>query len=259
MRVRGRTGTLALLGALIASPALAAEGGGALVLGAPRGALGEQADLAGGLAGHLLFATRSGALGLRLDGSWLLYGSETVRIPAARTAGRIDREVTTDNWVAEVGVGPQLVLPLRGARPYLNGFAGLSYLSTESRLRDPSGRTSRSSTNYDDTGFAYGGGGGIVIPLRGHGLSLDLGVRYVRTSSVRFLAEGDLGPDERAGLRAAPHRGQANVVEFRVGLVFSSRKEHVERGDDAQRRRLAEGGFRGGRECPRRMKRECPP
>ena len=177
--------------------------------------------MAGGVAGHLLLATRSGALGLRLDGSWLLYGSQTVRLPVAGTAGRIVREVTTDNWVAQLGVGPQIVLPLHGARPYLHGFAGLSYLSTESRLRDPSGFASRTSTNYDDTGFAYGGGGGVVIPLPDHGVSLDLGVRYVRTSSVRFLAEGDLAPDDSGGVRAAPHRGPANVLEFRLGLVFS--------------------------------------
>lgn len=220
MRVRSSTTVLALLGALVASPALAVEGGGAFVFGAPRGALGEQADVAGGLAGHLLLATRSGALGLRLDGSWLLYGSETVRLPVARTGGRLVREVTTDNWVAQLGVGPQIVLPLRGLRPYLHGFAGLSYLSTESHLRDPSGFVSATSTNYDDTGFAYGGGGGVVVPLRDHGLSLDLGVRYVRTSSVRFLAEGDLVP-EGDGIRPAPHRGQANVLEFRLGLIFS--------------------------------------
>jgi hypothetical protein len=219
MRGRSWTAMLAVTGALIAPPALAVEGGGALVLGAPRGALGEQADVAGGLAGHLLLSTRSGALGLRLDGSCLLYGSETVRIPVARTAGRLDREVITENWLAQLGVGPQIVLPLRGARPYVHGFAGLAYLSTESHLRDPSGFASRTSTNYDDTGFAYGGGGGVVIPLPDHGLSLDLGVRYVRTSSVRFLAEGDLVP-EGGSVRAAPHRGSANVVEFRLGLVF---------------------------------------
>jgi hypothetical protein len=216
----GWTGGLAVLGTLMASPVLAFEGGGTFVLGAPHGALGEQADVAGGVGGHLLYATPSGKLGLRLDGSVLLYGSETLRIPVAGTAGRLNREITTDNWVAQLGLGPQLVLPLRGARPYVHGFAGLSYLSTESSLVDPSGFASRSSTNYDDTGFAYGGGGGVVVPLRDHGLSIDLGVRYVRTSSVRFLAEGDLSPDG-GGVRPVPHRGQANVVEFRLGLVFS--------------------------------------
>src|SRR6187549_1073934 len=98
MRAHSRT-LLALLGALIASPAFAGEGG------------------------HLLQTTRSGKLGLRLDGSVLLYGSETLRLPIAGTAGRLNREITTENWVAQVGLGPQIVLPLRGARPYLHGFA----------------------------------------------------------------------------------------------------------------------------------------
>jgi len=228
MRVRSWMGGLVALGVLSASPALAVEGGGAFVLGAPHGALGEQADVAGGVGGHLLKTTPSGKLGLRLDGSFLLYGSETLRIPLAGTAGRLNREITTENWVAQVGLGPQIVLPLRGARPYFHGFAGLSYLSTESHLVDPAGFASRVSTNYDDTGFAYGGGGGVVVPLRDHGLSIDLGVRYVRTSSVRFLAEGDLSLDGGT-VRPVPHRGQANVVEFRLGVVFSDYSTHPPR------------------------------
>jgi hypothetical protein len=212
--------TWALL--LLAPSALAADGGGSLVVGAPRGALGQEAGVAGGVAGHALFPSRSSVLSLRLEGSWLLYGSETVRVPVARTAGRLNREVTTDNWIAQLGIGPQLVLPLRGVRPYVHGFAGVSYLSTTSQLRDPDGFVSATSTNYDDTAFAYGGGGGLLVPLRGRDTSLDLGVRYVRTGSVRFLGEGDLVPTE-GGVRAVPHRGHADVLEFRVGLAFGQR------------------------------------
>jgi hypothetical protein len=199
----------------------AAELGGALVVADPGGALGEEASVAGGLAGHALWKTHSGTVGLRLDGSWLLYGTETVRIPVAGTAGRIVREVTTDNWAAQLGAGPQVVLPLGKVRPYLNAFAGLSYLSTTSHLRDPIGHFSADSTNYDDTAFAYGGGGGLLVALGGQGKSLDLGVRYVRTDSVKFLAEGDVGNEGGlSGVRA--HHGQANLLEFRVGLAFSS-------------------------------------
>jgi hypothetical protein len=206
---------------LIAPSALAADGGGSLVLGAPRGALGQEASVAGGLAGHAVFPSHSSVVGLRLEGSWLLYGSETVRLPVARTAGRIHREVTTDNWIAQLGIGPQVVLPFPGVRPYVHGFAGVSYLSTTSQLRDPDGFVSAASTNYDDTTFAYGGGGGLLVPLRGRGVSLDLGVRYVRTGSVRFLAEGDLVAQD-GGVRAVPHRGKADVIEFRVGLAFGN-------------------------------------
>jgi hypothetical protein len=200
----------------------AADGGGSVVVGTPRGALGEQASVAGGLAGHAVFPSRSSLLSLRLEGSWLLYGSETVRVPLARTAGRINREITTDNWIAQLGVGPQLVLPARGVRPYIHGFAGVAYLSTTSQLRDPDRFVSATSTNYDDTTFSYGGGGGLLVPLHGRGTSVDLGVRYVHTGSVRFLGEGDLVSVD-GGVRAMPHRGHADVLEFRLGLAFGQR------------------------------------
>jgi hypothetical protein len=206
--------------ALAASSAFAADYGGSLVVGAPKGALDQAADVAGGLAGHALFSTRSGALALRLDGSWLIYGSQTVRLPIAGTAGRLVREITTDNWMADAAVGPQIVVPVGAARPYINAFAGVSYMSTTSHLRDPNGFVSAESTNYDDTGFSYGAGGGILVPLKGGGTLLDLGVRYVRTETMTFLGEGDL---DGAGVAPRPHRGQANVLEFRLGLVFSSR------------------------------------
>jgi hypothetical protein len=201
---------------------LAADGGGSLVVGAPRGALGEQASVAGGLAGHAVFPSGASALSLRLEGSWLLYGSETVRLPVARTAGRLNREITTDNWIAELGLGPQLVLGKRGVRPYVHGFAGVAYLSTTSQLRDPDRFVSATSTNYDDTTFSYGGGGGLLVPLHGRDTSLDLGVRYVRTGSVRFLGEGDLVSTD-GGVSAMPHRGHADVLEFRLGLAFGQR------------------------------------
>jgi len=198
---------------------VAADGGGSLVVGAPRGALGEQARVAGGLAGHAVFPSGSSVLSLRLEGSWLLYGSETVRIPVARTAGRIERQVTTDNSIAQLGAGPQVTVPIGAARAYVHAFAGLAYLSTDSRLVDPSGFATAYSTNYDDTAFSWGGGGGLLVPLHGGGTALDLGLRYVRTGTVRFLAEGDLVEDGRGGVRATAHRGRADVLEVRVGLT----------------------------------------
>src|SRR5262249_14776621 len=133
--------------------AAAADGGGSVVVGDPKGALGDQASVAGGVAGHLVFPSGSPVLSLRLEGSYLLYGTETIHLPVAGTAGRINREITTDNWIAQAGVGPQIMFPGRGVRPYIHGFAGISYLSTTSQLRDPQGFISAYSTNYDDTGF----------------------------------------------------------------------------------------------------------
>ena len=212
-----RSAPATMLFAALAGPSFA-DGGAALVVGAPRGALGTVADVAGGLAGHLVLPSGGRHLSLRVEGSWLIYGSETVRVPRPRTAGRLAREIVTDNWVASLGIGPQLVLPLGGVRPYLHAFAGVTYISTTSQLREDPFFASAPTTNFDDTAVAYGGGGGLLVPLRGRALSLDLGARYVRTGTVRFLGEGDLGRDGDA--RATPHRGRANVLEFRLGLNF---------------------------------------
>ena len=212
---------LALVGVLTATRVGAADYGGSVVVGDPLGALGKAASVAGGVGGHALWSTPSGTLALRLDGNWLIYGSQTVRLPIPGTAGRLVREITTDNWVAQAGVGPEVVLGTGGVRPYLHAFAGVSYLSTTSHLRDPRGFVSAESTNYDDTGFAWGGGGGFLVPLKGGSTSLDVGVRYVRTETMTFLAEGDLG-DPAAGTGLSPHRGQANLLEFRLGVSFAT-------------------------------------
>ena len=152
---RMRAAALAVtLGTLAASPALANDGGGALVLAAPRGALAEQADIAGGLGGHSCWRQ---PLPARWACAWTEAGCCTAArrcdIPVARTAGRLVREITTENWVAQAGIGPQIAFPVGGVRPYVHAFVGASYLSTTSELRDPDGFVSASSTNYDDTGF----------------------------------------------------------------------------------------------------------
>ena len=129
--------------------------------------------------------------------------------------------MTTENWVASssasaaahVAGARRAAVPACLRRPLLPEH--------ELELRDPDGLVSATSTNYDDTGFAYGGGGGLLLPVgRGRGRPRSRCVRYVRTGSVRFLAEGDLGPDGAVGV---PHQGQANVFEFRLGLAFSER------------------------------------
>jgi len=205
---------------LVLLPSIAAaDGGGSLVVADPKGALGDQASVAGGVSGHYALPLGSPFFSLRLEGSALLYGTETIHLPVVGTAGRINREITTDNWIVQAGAGPQVVFPTGRVRPYIHGFAGVSYMSTDSHLRDPYGFVSAYSTNYDDTGFSWGGGGGLLIPLHGGGKSIDLGVRYVRTESMRFLAEGDLGAD---GV-AVPHRGHADVLEFHVGFVVGER------------------------------------
>ena len=198
--------------------------GGGAVVGQPLGDFADQVGTPYGLGGHLAWARPGHAWGLRIEAAGLIYGSETKHVPVGREGLRQSVEVETTNGMATLGVGPQLVTPRGSVRPYITGFAGFSYFSTESRVRpDGSFVTTAFSTNYDDTVFAYGGGVGILIPLSGSptsgGLALDLGARFLGGGKVRYLAEGDLQDAPGGSVTFTPRQTKANRIEFHVGLT----------------------------------------
>ena len=195
-------------------------GGGAIVA-RPTGEFRDHVDVGGGLSGHAILASPGGALALRGDASFLLYGTETLRAPLSDTEGRVLVDVArTDNWIGQLAVGPQLTLPSGRLRPYLNAFAGVAYFSTTSEpiAPPPFQRLPLfiETTHLDDTTFSYGGGGGILIPIGKGRSAIDLGVRYTRNGRVSFLAEGDLVGD---GSVLTPRRSRGDMIEFRLGVT----------------------------------------
>lgn len=195
--------------------------GGGLLLGSPTGELSDQIGVGGGLAGNAVWTLPGGILGLRVDGSWLLYGSETVRTPLSRPLNRISADVTTDNWIAHLAVGPQVMAPSGRVRPYLNAFAGVSYFSTTSEATgpDPFAVPFAVSTNLDDAAFSYGAGAGFLVPMGSGHACLDLGALYVRSGRVSYLARGDIRDDGRGGIAFTPRRSAGNMVQFHAGVT----------------------------------------
>jgi hypothetical protein len=202
-------------------------GGGALA--APVGEFAEQIDIAGGLSGFVLYGRPQSAFALRADASWLLYGTRTVERPIFGTQGEVLEDVsTTDNWIAQLSVGPQVMARSGRVRPYAHAFGGLSYFATTSELvwprpslvlavpgvppvvvgQDPF----RTTTHHDDVIASYGAGGGVLVSLGKGGTALDLGARYVGGGTVRYLVEGD-------PLNGVARRSQGHLLEFRIGVV----------------------------------------
>ena len=95
--------------------------------------------------------------------------------------------------------------PERGfLRPYLDLFAGLHILSTDTRIEDgdsdDDGSGGFSVNNSSDSAFAFGAGGGVMLPIirfvrRDGGIvasmDLDLGVRYARGGRADYLVESE--------------------------------------------------------------------
>jgi hypothetical protein len=146
--------------------------------------------------GPLLIGTRLGFGAYDSDGweAWL-----------GLTIPDILVDVRTTNSVLAWDVFLRLQ-PERGfLRPYLDLFAGLHFLSTDTRIGDGDWDDDNSGdmnvNNASDTAFAYGAGAGVMFPLirfmhrdgrRVGSLDLDLGVRYARGGRADYLVETGL-------------------------------------------------------------------
>ena len=199
--------------------------GGSFAFGQPQGEFGRNVQDAFG--GDLYFVrdlTHDGILGPRLEGGLLNYGHERQRIPLSSTVGdRILVDLVTTNNIAYLGVGPQIGLPDGALRPYAHGFAGISYLYTSSALRGSASHESfAETTNFDDATFAYGGGAGLYVPLRGGAspISLDLGATYRNAGQAAYLRAGDIEDLPDGGIVIHPRRSDTDVLSFHVGVAF---------------------------------------
>ena len=202
--------------------------GGELTAASPQGEFHDYVNSGwGGGLHYLLRVDRDGWLALRADASLINYGHERQRVPLSSTiGGRIDVDLVTDNNIAFFGFGPQVGVPTGAIRPYANGFAGVSYIFTESSVRGTSsGESFASTTNFDDSSFAYGAGGGVYIPVsRGwNPVSLDLGVSYRHNGTAEYLREGDITDNPDGSITLHPVFSETNLLTFHVGVSVGLR------------------------------------
>jgi hypothetical protein len=213
---------IALLAGLMAPSAGSATdlvGGASFLVGVPQGDFDRAVDTGYGLEGHLFLAPAGKPFGLRIEGSFLIYGSETFVAPFAGTGGRVGLEVTTDNWIGSFAVGPELAVRSGAVRPYAHALIGLSYFATTSDLRNELEPVPvASSTNFDDTTFRWSAGGGFNIPVS-RSIAIAIGADYVSNDHVSYLTEGDIHDDGHGGAVFTPRHSRADLVQFTIGVT----------------------------------------
>lgn len=196
-----------------------------LLVAQPLGEFADYIDWGGGIGGEILFAfDRQGAVGLRLELAYMIYGHESKRVPLGPQLGRIQVDVNTSNNIFVLGIGPQIMLPSGTVRPYLNGTAGLSYFFTESSVEGSANfEPFASTTNFDDATFAWTAGGGLYIPLKTrarHPISLDIGAHYHANGEAEYLREGSIREDGTGAIAFDPVRSQTNLITYRLGVTI---------------------------------------
>jgi opacity protein-like surface antigen len=195
-------------------------GGGGVLIGIPLGDFADATDEGVGVAGNVVFTPGGGPFGIRLQTGGLVYGSRKIATPVPGTGGLITEDLTTDNWLLNAGIGPQVMLRSGPVRPYAYALAGVGYFATDTSLGNGYHYDYASSTNYDDTTFAWSAGAGLLFPVAGT-VAIDVGVQYVGNGTVRYLAEGDLRPSPgNAPPEFVPRTTEANLLTITIGVTF---------------------------------------
>lgn len=188
----------------------------------PVGELGDFFDQGfGGQLGGSWAMTDDGAVRLRGDLGFLVYGHEKMRYCYSVPFGcRVEAELTTTNNIFYFGVGPEFVLTSGPLAPYVYGTTGLSYFATISRLGGDGGPDWAETTNYDDTVMSWKVGGGVRLRVSSgrRPVSLDFGVERHQNGIANFLTEGDIVDNPDGTITIFPNRSEANLMTFRFGV-----------------------------------------
>jgi hypothetical protein len=201
--------------------------GGSFTVARPQGEFGDNVDR--GLGGDLHYIRAldpDGRVALRVDAGLAIYGYD--RFTVEDGYGYLT-DASTSNNVAWIGVGPQIGVPDGRLRPYVNGYAGYSFLWTTTTIDDSDGYyyggdyyddDDTSFTEQDDWSFSYGAGAGVYVPVRGGSspVSLDLGVRYHNNGVAEYLREGDIVDNGDGSVSLYPTRSDTDLLTFHIGF-----------------------------------------
>ncbi|MGH7568198.1 MAG: hypothetical protein ACREL9_04375 [Gemmatimonadales bacterium] len=198
-------------------------GGGGILIAEPVGEFANFVGTHGGFGGAVTFGRN---LGLRIGGSLLIYGHQSRPIPLAGTGGLIALDLSTNNYIASLGLGPQVTLGEGPLQLYGYGTVGLGYFGTTSSVSGSYDyEPFASTTNFDNATLALETGGGLQIRLANprRPVFLDLSARYVRNGRVRYVTESGVRENPDGSFTLYPIESQANLVVFQIGVSVGLR------------------------------------
>ena len=181
-----------------------------LAIGAPQGDFAQNVDVAGGIDA---FAAVGNPVGLRLEGAYLVYGSDH------------QFDLNTTYAIATIGVGPQITVGEGPMRLYGFGTVGFSYISAYSSFPDGCGCYSYGSqTDFSDWTSALQAGGGVLLTLgRRTPVSLDIGARYLYSGFANYVAPGDVQPQPNGDVVVYTSRARPNLAIVHFGVSIGIR------------------------------------
>jgi hypothetical protein len=164
------------------------------------------------------------------------FGIDRRTVPWSTTIPDLKVNVDNNYNLAQVFFLTRIGSPNGSFRPYVEGLVGLNYFFTETTVSSRGGANAgepiASDTNYDDTTFAYGIGGGFKIEVynfRGGSIGngdipakkgyLNLSARYIRGGEARYLTKGSITISDQSQVIYNPSTSRTDMVVFALGFV----------------------------------------
>ncbi len=196
------------------------EFGPKFLTGVPVGTFGDRVGASPGAGVDLMSRLGQTPFFVGVAFDYLLYGTETRRVPLLPSVPEVLSDVDTRNNLIRTHAIVR-VRPSGGrVRPYAEGLLGFSYVYTRTSI-DLGYESGAGTTHLGDFAPSLGAGGGVTIELlsgpRGR-LGLDIGLRYLTSGEVDYLARGDLQRDG-TGVTFEPSRSPASLFGLQVGIA----------------------------------------
>ncbi|HOP06469.1 MAG TPA: hypothetical protein PLF13_04170 [candidate division Zixibacteria bacterium] len=199
--------------------------------GFPQGDFDDQIDRnAYGLGGQIFFAPDHSPFGIGLEVGWMNYGNESRREPFSTTIPDVTVEVETSNNLVQGFLIFRGRIPNGPIRPYGDALIGLNYLFTETSIKDADEPSEdiASTTNQDDAVFAYGFGGGVMVPIFNRSadegkpitIMLDAGLRYVLGGEAEYLKKGSIAR-ENGTVTYDLIKSRTDMLRLHIGIAVA--------------------------------------
>jgi len=178
-----------------------------------------------GLNGSIAFRIPRLPLHAGLELGIMTYGRERRREQLSPTIPEIQLEVRTDYDIFTSHLFLRFEPDIHGIRPYVDGLVGIKYLFTESSIRDDDGfgEDIASTTNYDDSSFSYGAGGGIKVEVYDGGRDsymINLKARYLFGAEASYLQPGSIDTDRGGNLIFDESVSGTNLLTIHLGMAY---------------------------------------
>lgn len=197
-----------------------------ILFGIPQSDFRESLDRnALGLNGSIAFRIPRLPVHAGLELGIMTYGRDRRLEPISTNIPEVLLEVRTDYDIFTGHLFLRLEPEIHGIRPYLDGLVGIKYLFTESSIRDDDGfgEDIASTTNYDDSSFSYGAGGGIKVEVYDGGRDsymVNLKARYLFGSEASYLQPGSITRDRGGNLIFDESRSGTNLLTIHLGMTY---------------------------------------